>query len=512
MANRAVIGKRTTPTTISDGTTTVNVLQVEYDYIHSGGYYRIKAVLRLANAVSFNSSANLTLTMPDGTTYVEDDWTYQGTGSYQTYYGSSPQPPGGVSAPLVRLNDYGETAYSNTPIVIGAEGGRGAFVSGINTSSGSGTSASPYAGANVIGVDEGRLESTTFDSGGHIGGGLSVYEVHQGILQTSNTSYWNGNRGHTGVNITHNWGRNHDVLTSTRVPAYALRFSRGSYGNQYLAEAHRSMAMRPRVKQVYGGRDYVLEVTTSHSFGQYAQFTDPGIYGGSSENYYNVEKDNWIQVDIKLGFDLQNQNANSTGAVGVQDNGYYVRVDTPQTIPASYNNTSTVNNFEWSRQGSTQGDIVSFRAKMGLNFTPGANSGGRSDFKFVVTFKNTSGTIYGVDVVGGVWYGPFIPSLLTGQNSKTTPDAIVAYTPWKEESKMINAYTYNSETVKHYQVAANTAASNNNVISIEAINKTYSKQNNAFGGYTETTIGYDENIYYALIIFHEENFKDGESL
>ena len=110
MANRAVIGKRTTPTTISDGTTTVNVLQVEYDYIHSGGYYIVKAVLRLANAVSFNSSANLTLTMPDGTTYVEDDWTYQGTGSYQTYFGSSAQPPGGVQAHLVRLNDYGETA------------------------------------------------------------------------------------------------------------------------------------------------------------------------------------------------------------------------------------------------------------------------------------------------------------------------------------------------------------------------------------------------------------------
>ena len=512
MANRAVIGKRTTPTTISDGTTTVNVLQVEYDYIHSGGYYRIRAVLRLANAVSFNSSANLTLTMPDGTTYVEDDWTYQNTGNYQTTYGSMYAPPGGVQAPLIKLNDYGETEYSNTPIVIGAEGGRGAFISGINTSSGSGTSSSPYAGANVIGVDEGRLESTTFDSGAHIGGGLSVYKVYQGILSTSNTSYWNGNRGHTGVNITHDWGRNHDVLTSTRVPAYALRFSRGSYGNRYLAPAHRSMSMRPRVKQEYAGRDYILEVTTSHGSGSYAQFRDPGIYGGSSENYYFVEKDHWIQVDIKLGFDLQNITANATGAVGRQTNGYYCRVDAPQTIPASHNDATTISDFDFVREGAVEGDIVSFRAKMGLNFTPGANTGGKRDFKFVVTFRNTSGTTYGVDVVGGVWFGPNVPSLLTGQNSKSTPDAVIAYTPWKEESQFINAYTNNSTVTKHYQLAANTAACNNNTISIEAINKTVTRTNNYFGGFTETTLGYDEDIYYALIIFHEENYKDGESL
>ena len=149
---------------------------------------------------------------------------------------------------------------------------------------------------------------------------------------------------------------------------------------------------------------------------------------------------------------------------------------------------------------------------MGLNFTPGANTGGSRAFKFVITFRNTSGTTYGVDCVGAVWFGPNVPSLQTGQNSKSTPDAIVAYTPWKEESQMINAYQYNSTTTKHYQMAANTAASNNNVISIEAINKTVTRTNNAYGGYTETTVGYDENIYYALIIFHEENFKNGESL
>ena len=76
----------------------------------------------------------------------------------------------------------------------------------------------------------------------------------------------------------------------------------------------------------------------------------------------------------------------------------------------------------------------------------------------------------------------------------------------------INAYTNNSTVTKHYQLAANTAACNNNTISIEAINKTVTRTNNYFGGFTETTLGYDEDIYYALIIFREENYKDGESL
>ena len=102
MANRAVIGKRTTPTTISDGTTTVNVLEVGYERLTSPPII-VRAVVRLANAVSFNSSANLTVTMPDGTTYVEDDWTYQSTGSYTTSYSNRSTP---INAPLIKLNDY----------------------------------------------------------------------------------------------------------------------------------------------------------------------------------------------------------------------------------------------------------------------------------------------------------------------------------------------------------------------------------------------------------------------
>ena len=52
---------------------------------------------------------------------------------------------------------------------VNSEDLRGVFISGLNTSSGSGTDASPYASANVVATNaSGQLEATTFDSGAHI--------------------------------------------------------------------------------------------------------------------------------------------------------------------------------------------------------------------------------------------------------------------------------------------------------------------------------------------------------
>ena len=217
---RVVLGKRSQPTTVSDGTTTVNVTRVEYDYIDAGGFYIVKAILSLQSTASF--SGNVTVTMPDGTTYVEDDYTYQATGNYQPYYGSSAQPPGGVNGPMIRLNDYGQTQFNSTPIVIGSPTlSRGTFVSGINTGSGAGTNASPYASANVVATNaQGQLEATSFDGGAHIGGGLQSYSWHQGTLSIT------GGSGTTDVatTITHEWGTNSGAATAAR-PAYALRWS-----------------------------------------------------------------------------------------------------------------------------------------------------------------------------------------------------------------------------------------------------------------------------------------------
>ena len=218
---RVVLGKRSQPTTVSDGTTTVTVTRVEYDYFSSGGgFYIIKAILSLQSTASF--SGNVTVTMPDGTTYVEDDYTYQASGNYQPYFGGSAQPPGGVNGPMIRLNDYGQTQFDSTPIVIGSPTlSRGTFVSGINTGSGAGTNASPYASANVIATNAtGQLEATSFDGGAHIGGGLQVYSYHQSTLSITGGSFTTD----VANTINHSWGTDTGSATAAR-PAYALRWS-----------------------------------------------------------------------------------------------------------------------------------------------------------------------------------------------------------------------------------------------------------------------------------------------
>lgn len=213
MANRVAIGSRGTPTTLSSSTVTVQVVDFVYNQIGVGGGFAVTyAVIRLANTVSLSGS--ITLTMPNGDTYTTSNYTYSATGSIQTYTGGSSNPL--LFAPYVKLNAYDETQYQSTPITIGTPESNGVFIGGLNTSSGSGTSSDPYGKANVLGVNDGTMENTTFDSGAHIGAGLQVFDYYQGTLSTSTST-----KSITST-ITHNWGT---YTGQTSEPAYAFRWA-----------------------------------------------------------------------------------------------------------------------------------------------------------------------------------------------------------------------------------------------------------------------------------------------
>ena len=219
MANRAAIGLRGKPTTITNGSNTFQVVDYIYNQIGVGGGFAVTyAVVKLATTASLSGS--ITLTMPNGDTFTTSSYTYSGTGSIQTYTGGSANPL--MYAPYIKLSDYGETDYQNTPITIGAPESRGTFISGLDTSgSQAGTSSDPFPGADVVGVsNKGVLENTTFDSGAHIGGGLQVFYYTQGTVNVATTD----SLGIRYVDITHNWGKKTGAGTNDR-PAYAVRWT-----------------------------------------------------------------------------------------------------------------------------------------------------------------------------------------------------------------------------------------------------------------------------------------------
>ena len=104
-------------------------------------------------------------------------------------------------------------------VVIGrrtsASNDRGLMISGLDTSSGSGTSASPYGRANVLSVNAQNKGNAihNFDSGEHVGGGFHVFHYAQGSLNKN-----------TNTNVTHNWGKDNECATADR-PLFALRWS-----------------------------------------------------------------------------------------------------------------------------------------------------------------------------------------------------------------------------------------------------------------------------------------------
>ena len=512
MANRAVIGKRISPTTVSDSNgTSTQVTKVIYNYASSGGSYFITQAFieLLENPGGF--SGDITITMPDGSTYVEDDYLQVISGSTNAF-----NPGGGstqVNAPFVRLDDYGETAYSNTPIIIGGPEGRGAFVSGLDTSSGSGTTASPYSGANVIGTsNSGQLENTSFDSGAHIGGGLQVYKVYQGILTTSNTSFYNGNRGHAGVTINHNWGDRNGITSSSTLPQYALRFSRDNGSSYGAFPAHRSMAVRPRQGTLQSGsQGTIIEAGISNNSQANAAVFQTPAYGTTSPHFYQVANYGWLQVDFKIkDFDIEQTSVGSvSNLLASQGNGYHVYAYKGPNCSSSV----TFQNAHFSRTATTEGTVGSFTVNL-----LGSQSASYF-YEFYIAMRRNNGTNGGPGDTAGVIYvkgyvypfGGQIPTV-SGSN-KYEKSAVVTYMPWKEESSFLNGFT-GDETIRHFKFSANTAASNNNSLQLEAVFKDvfYDYAYNGASNPTITTTGRSENFYYALVVFYEENFKNGESI
>lgn len=512
MANRAAIGNRTSPTTVSDGSLETQVTKVIYNYASSGGSYFITQAFieLLENPGGF--SGDITITMPDGSTYVEDDYLQVISGSTNAFNagGGSTQ----VNAPFVRLDDYGETAYSNTPIIIGGPEGQGLFISGLDTSSGSGTSASPYAAANVLGTSNtGQLENTTFDSGAHIGAGLQVYKVYQGVISTSNTTFFNGNRGHGGTTINHNWGDRNGITSSSTLPQYALRFSRDTGSSYGSFPTHRSMAIRPRQGTLQSGsQGTIIEAGISNNSEANAAVFETPAYGTTSPHFYQVANYGWLQVDFKIeDFDIEQTSVGSvSNIIASQGNGYHVYAYKGSNCSSSV----TFQNAHFSRTATTQGTVGSFNVQLS-----GAPTNGSIFYEFYIAMRRNNGTNGGAGDTAGVIYvkGNVYP--IGGQipfvygSSKSEKSAVVTYMPWKEESSFLNGFT-GDETIRHFKFSANTAASNNNSLQLEAVFKDvfYDYAYNGASNPTITTTGRSENFYYALVVFYEENFKNGESI
>lgn len=166
---------------------------------------------------------------------------------------------------------------------------RGVFISGLNTSSGAGTDASPYASANVVATNaSGQLEPTTFDSGAHVGGGYQVYSYHQNtFLQSSSSSDFTM---HT--DVTHNWGRDTYGVdnTGTQRPLFAFRWTPSSEISSGLAT------------KTYGPVEYesVHEET-------YDEEEDSGDEV-NEEYYFRVEARHLNANQIRVHFDAYGEN------------------------------------------------------------------------------------------------------------------------------------------------------------------------------------------------------------
>jgi len=512
MANRAAIGKRIRPTTISDGTTTREVHAVYYNYYNAPGPNATitKTYVRLDSTVSFNSSANLTLTNPDGTTYVESNWQYNANDiSIYTVSGAS----GVAVGPSIYLIGYTQSDYNSNPIDIGGPDSDGLFISGLDTSSGSGTSASPYAAADVLGTSTtGQLENTTFDSGAHIGAGLQVYKVYQGVISTSNTTFFNGNRGHAGTTINHNWGDRNGITSSSTLPQYALRFSRDNGSSYGAFPAHRSMAVRPRQGTLQSGsQGTIIEAGISNNSQANAAVFETPAYGTTSPHFYQVANYGWLQVDFKIkDFDIEQTSVGSvSNLLASQGNGYHVYAYKGPNCSSSV----TFQNAHFSRTATTEGTVGSFTVNL-----LGSQSASYF-YEFYIAMRRNNGTNGGPGDTAGVIYvkgyvypfGGQIPTV-SGSN-KYEKSAVVTYMPWKEESSFLNGFT-GDETIRHFKFSANTAASNNNSLQLEAVFKDvfYDYAYNGASNPTITTTGRSENFYYALVVFYEENFKNGESI
>ena len=162
---------------------------------------------------------------------------------------------------------------------------RGVFISGLNTSSGAGTDASPYAAANVVATNaSGQLEPTTFDSGAHVGGGYQVYSYHQG------TVLFSGYQEDYTTTVTHNWGKDTYGVgdTGSQRPLFAFRWTPSS-------EISGGVATK-----TYPPIEYVSVYELQGSGGYYDEEDDEGE---SEETFLTIEAEhdgpNKIEINVE---------------------------------------------------------------------------------------------------------------------------------------------------------------------------------------------------------------------
>jgi hypothetical protein len=146
---------------------------------------------------------------------------------------------------------------------------RGLMISGLNTSSGAGSSASPYAGADVTATTNNKGSAPhSFDSQEHSAGGLHVFYYTQFTIT--------GGGGTASIN--HYWGRDLNITDNNARPAYALRWS----------------------------------FSTDISSGIAQRCYPPAIYNGSTDEY-DEDNDETIeyQVDDGISIDLSSSTKNT---------------------------------------------------------------------------------------------------------------------------------------------------------------------------------------------------------
>lgn len=121
MANRVITGQTTTSVEVS-GSGIASGTHAEfrfYNEIFAGGFIVTDVAIKLTKTPTSTPSGDITLTFPDGSTFVSDSYSSSGTSTgltptVQTYRGSSPNPV--IRPPWIYLNDYEHSDFQSTPL------------------------------------------------------------------------------------------------------------------------------------------------------------------------------------------------------------------------------------------------------------------------------------------------------------------------------------------------------------------------------------------------------------
>ena len=121
MANRVITGQTTTSVAVS-GSGIASGTHAEfrfYNEIFAGGFYVTDVAIKLTKTPTSTPTGDITLTFPDGSTFVSDSYSSSGTSTgltptVQTYRGSSANPV--IRPPWIYLNDYEHSDFQSTPL------------------------------------------------------------------------------------------------------------------------------------------------------------------------------------------------------------------------------------------------------------------------------------------------------------------------------------------------------------------------------------------------------------